>query len=315
MGVGRTTLGAVNEVQPSGRRLSPAAISAGPIVIGVAVMVVWGGTPVLTRIGLRGFAPLELALLRTVIGGLITGAILATTREAAPATARSRRLLLVSGLTGFVMFPVLFTYGQHRTSAMHGGMILAALPIVTGGYAMLLERRRPRPNWILGCLIALAGEVLLVGARAGGSEAVTSRTGDLMIAVSVLVVAMGYVAGARLGQLGYRSIATTFWGIAIGAGILVPALAYDLVTSGLPDAGAGPWAAVLFIATITTIVGYIGWYWALAHGGIARTATIQFLQPFSGLVLAAVLLGEHFTAPLVGASIAILAGVAVAQRR
>lgn len=305
----------MDEAQPSGRRFSPATITAGPIVIGVAVMIVWGGTPVLTRIGLRGFAPFELALFRTVIGGLITGAILAATREAAPVTGRGRRLLLVSGVSGFVVFPVLFTYGQHRTSAMHGGMILAALPIVTGGYAMLLERRKPRPGWVAGCLIALAGEVLLVAARAGGTAAATSRTGDLMIAMSVVVVAMGYVAGARLGQLGYRSIATTFWGIALGAAILVPALVYELVTSGLPNAGAGPWAAVLFIATITTIVGYIGWYWALAHGGIARTATIQFLQPFSGLVLAAVLLGEHFTAPLVGASVAILAGVAVAQRR
>ena len=179
---------------------------------------------------------------------------------------------------------------------------------------MLLDRRVPRPAWVAGCLIALAGEVLLVAARAGGSASATSRTGDLLIAVSVLVVAMGYVAGARLGQIGYRSIATTFWGIALAAAFLVPALVYELIVSGAPEASAESWAAILFIATATSIVGYIGWYWALAHGGIARTATIQFLQPFSGLVLAAVLLGEHFTTPLVGASIAILVGVTVAQR-
>ena len=65
---------------------------------------------------------------------------------------------------------------------------------------------------------------------------------------------------------------------------------------------------------MTSIVGYVGWYWALAHGGIARIATIQFLQPFSGLVLAALLLGEDFTAPLIAASAAILAGVTIAQR-
>jgi len=72
---------------------------------------------------------------------------------------------------------------------------------------------------------------------------------------------------------------------------------------------------VIFLATVTSIVGYVGWYWALARGGIQRIATIQFLQSISGLILAAWLLGEEFTLPLVIASIAILAGVTITQRR
>jgi drug/metabolite transporter (DMT)-like permease len=61
-------------------------------------------------------------------------------------------------------------------------------------------------------------------------------------------------------------------------------------------------------------VGYVGWYWALAHGGIARIATIQFIQPISGIALAALVLGEHVTAPLVLAAAVVIAGVWVAQR-
>lgn len=68
------------------------------------------------------------------------------------------------------------------------------------------------------------------------------------------------------------------------------------------------------MAIVTSIVGYIGWYWALNRGGIARIAPIQFLQPFSGLVLAALLLGERLTLSLGLAAIAILVGVAIAQR-
>ena len=72
---------------------------------------------------------------------------------------------------------------------------------------------------------------------------------------------------------------------------------------------------MLWMAVLTSIVGYVGWYWALARGGIQRIATIQFLQSISGLLLAAWLLGEQFTVPLVIASIAILAGVTITQRR
>ena len=71
----------------------------------------------------------------------------------------------------------------------------------------------------------------------------------------------------------------------------------------------------LYLASITTILGYIGWYWALAKGGIARIATVQFFQPVSGLVLAALLLGERMTLPLLAASIVILVGVWIARRR
>jgi drug/metabolite transporter (DMT)-like permease len=84
---------------------------------------------------------------------------------------------------------------------------------------------------------------------------------------------------------------------------------------GVPEAGWQAWAAVLFLAIVTSIIGYIGWYWALAKGGISRIATIQFFQPISGLILAAILLGEQLTLPLAASSAVILAGVYLAQRR
>jgi drug/metabolite transporter (DMT)-like permease len=96
---------------------------------------------------------------------------------------------------------------------------------------------------------------------------------------------------------------------------VAPLFAVLVALKGWPSAGVTAWGAVCFLAVLTTIVGYIGWYWALAKGGIARIGTIQFFQPVSGLVLAAVLLGERFTLPLVAASVAILVGVYVAQRR
>jgi drug/metabolite transporter (DMT)-like permease len=43
-------------------------------------------------------------------------------------------------------------------------------------------------------------------------------------------------------------------------------------------------------------------------------ATLQFLQPVSGLVLAAVVLGEDVTVPIAVGSALIVAGIVVAQR-
>ena len=82
----------------------------------------------------------------------------------------------------------------------------------------------------------------------------------------------------------------------------------------MPHAGATAWGAVLFLAVVTSIVGYVGWYWALDRGGIQRIATLQFLQPISGFILAAIVLGEHVTVPIAVGGALIVGGVVIAQR-
>jgi drug/metabolite transporter (DMT)-like permease len=289
--------------------------SLAPVVIAGLIMIIWGATPVATRLAVADLDPLFVGLLRTVFAGALALPIALALRQSLPKDRRSWLLLAVSGASGFIVFPLLYSFGQRDTSAMHGGMILAALPIFTGTYAALVERRRPSARWIAGCVIALAGECALIAFRSGSGGAEPTLAGDLLVLLSALLVAAGYVAGARLSQAGYSSLATTLWGVTLSAIVSAVITAIVVAGQGWPSAGWLSWTAVLYLASITTILGYIGWYWALAKGGIARIATIQFFQPVSGLVLAALLLGERMTLPLLAASIVILVGVWIAQRR
>jgi drug/metabolite transporter (DMT)-like permease len=255
------------------------------------------------------------ATLRTVIAGLLAVPLIAQARLPFPRTGQTRRLLAISGLAGFVVFPVVYTIGQARTSGLHGVMILAALPIFTGLYASLVARRRPGRAWLVGCGIALAGEAILIAGRgAGGEGGDATLTGDLIVLAAALVVSAGYVAGALLPARGVPSAAATYWGVVLGAVVLAPLTTALLATDGWPDADATAWGAVLFLAIVTSIVGYMGWYWALDRGGIQRIATLQFLQPLSGFALAAVVLGDSVTLPIAVGSALIVAGIVVAQR-
>jgi drug/metabolite transporter (DMT)-like permease len=40
------------------------------------------------------------------------------------------------------------------------------------------------------------------------------------------------------------------------------------------------------------LIGFVFWYRGLAQGGIATVGQLQLLQPFFGLILAALMLGE-----------------------
>jgi drug/metabolite transporter (DMT)-like permease len=284
-----------------------------PVVVAVLVMVVWGATPILTRVALDDMEPLVVATSRTILAGLLAAPLLVRLGQPLPRARTPRRLLAVSAAAGFVVFPLVYTVGQERTSGLHGVMILAALPIFTGLYAAAVARRRPSRGWLVGCVIALAGEVLLIGARGGGAGDAT-LLGDLLVLAAALVVSAGYVAGALLPPRGVSSVAATFWGVVLGAIVLSPLAAVLFARDGLPEAGWKAWGAVAVLAIATSVVGYIGWYWALDRGGIARISTVQFLQPLSGFALAVVVLGDSVTPVIAVGAAAILCGIVIAQR-
>lgn len=285
-----------------------------PVAVAMAVMVVWGGTPLFSKIAASQIDPLLVGLLRTVIAGVVAVPLALAMRQPLPADRRGKQLLAFSGFAAFIAFPLLFSVGQHETSAMHGALILATLPVFTSLFGTLLERRRVSKTWITGCAIALLGESTVIVWRTADAASGASLKGDAIVLISAVVCSAGYVAGARLTQAGYPSLPTTLWGVGLSAVVLVPAIAWSLVTTGIPDAGAAAWGSILVLALLTSIVGYIAWYWALARGGISRIAGVQFTQPLFGLALAALVLRERPAPATVVAGVGILVGAWLVQR-
>jgi len=62
------------------------------------------------------------------------------------------------------------------------------------------------------------------------------------------------------------------------------------------------------------MLGFVFWYHGLAQGGIARIGQLQLLQPFGGLALSALILGERIPPLLVGVSLIVLGCVFGARR-
>lgn len=283
------------------------------VLAALAAVVIWGASPVATKVAVADLAPVTVAVLRTVAGGLLAIPVALAMRIPLPATGYQKRVLLLSGFCGFVFFPMLFSIGVHRTSANHASMILASLPLFTGAIAHLWDRRLPQGFWWLGCAVALAGEALLIGSR-DGTAGLATLEGDLIVLGANVFASLGYVAGGRLQRDGYPSTGTTFWGAALPALLLLPLVPFLLGGIELGAVSPSAWGAVAYLAVGVTIVGYVLWYGALGRGGIARMGLFQFFQPVSGVALAAVLLGEALSPTFIVASAVVLAGVWLALR-
>src|SRR5210317_214612 len=128
----------------------------------LGAVVIFGGSAVATKIAVSAIDAVDVAIMRTIIGGLLALPLVAMLRIPLPATVAQRWLLLLSGFCGFIAFPLLFTLGVNLTSANHATMILAILPALTGAIAMTWDRQRPAGLWWAGCAIAFAGEIMLI---------------------------------------------------------------------------------------------------------------------------------------------------------
>ena len=145
-------------------------------------------------------------------------------------------------------------------------------------------------------------------ARGGGG----STAGDLLMVAAILLCGFGYAEGALLARRlgGWQVIS---WALVLALPLMVL-----LALTSLPVAwgGIGPsaWAGLAYVSVFSMLVGFVFWYRGLALGGIAGVGQLQLLQPFLGLALAALLLGEPVTWPMLAATVAAVLCVSGARR-
>ncbi len=277
----------------------------------VAVFI-WGATPAATQLAVDGIDPVTAGILRTILAAVITLPVAIYTGMPLPRGRRQWTLLVVSAFSLFIVFPLLFSVGIKQTSVAHASVINAGIPVFTGLFGAVAEKRIPSRVWGLGVFMAFAGVGMLIGYRDLSDGAVTLG-GDLLCLGSSAASGLGYVTGARLA-LHIGSRAAAFWGLSLAGIALLPVL-YRF--GGATDWNAVSFisiGAVIYMATANSIIAFIAWYWALAKGGIVCMAPLQFAMPVVSLTLALAVFGEQLTVSLLFSAAVIVSGIAVARK-
>jgi drug/metabolite transporter (DMT)-like permease len=165
---------------------------------------------------------------------------------------------------------------------------------------------------VLGVVLALAGVAVITGF---GEEAALAGSpfGNGVVMLSSVAAALYTVMGKGLAQ---RYSPLLFCGVSCVGGALasVPFAAWELTsTFQVPDALG--WLMLLYLAVLVTFVGFAVWFWGLRALPAAQAGALMFLQPVSGLLLSALILGDRPTpAFLVGCGL-VLGGVYLAAGR
>jgi len=274
---------------------------------GLLGVVIFSGSLPATRVAVAGFSPLFLTSARAVIAALLGALLLWLGRQSRP---RSRDLgsLAVVALGVVIGFPMLTALALQHITAAHSIVFVGLLPLATAAFAVLRGGERPKP---LFWLFSILGSMTVAGfALSNGGKA--SLSGDLLMTAAIVLCGLGYAEGAKLSRRlgGWQVIS---WALVL-AFPLMATMAFAALPASWAAITAPSWIGLGYVSVFSMLVGFVFWYRGLALGGTASVGQLQLLQPFLGLALAGLLLGEPVLWTMIAATGIVVLCVAFARR-
>ena len=274
---------------------------------GLLGVIIFSGSLPATRVAVADFSPLFLTSVRAVIAAVLGAGLLVLLRQARPKREDILSLAIVA-LGVVVGFPLLTALALQDVTSAHSIVFIGLLPLATAIFGVLRGGERPKPLfWLFSCIGSAT--VIAFALSNGGSG---SLAGDLLMLASIVLCGLGYAEGAKLSRRlgGWQVIS---WALVLAAPLML-LLAMVTLPNSQSGIGVPAWISLAYVSVFSMLVGFVFWYRGLALGGIAGVGQLQLLQPFFGLALAALLLGEQVAWTMIAATGLIVICVAFARR-
>lgn len=276
-------------------------------VSGLTGVVIFSGSLPATRVAVADFPPLFLTSARAAIAALLGALCLAVLRQARPAGSDLLSLLIVT--MGVVIgFPLLTALALQHVTAAHASVFIGILPLSTAVFGVIRSGERPRPAfWLFSALGAATVAGFMLPQSDGGS-----MKGNLLMLAGIMVCGLGYAEGAIMSRRigGWQVIS---WALVLSLPAMVP-LALATWPDGVVKVSVPGWVSLGYVSVFSMLVGFVFWYRGLALGGVASVSQLQLLQPFFGLMLAALLLHEAVSWPMIACTLFVVLCVTRARR-
>jgi drug/metabolite transporter, DME family len=246
-----------------------------------------------------GLSAIAVAACRLTAGGVLIICYLTATRKTWPSGRAAWARITVIGLLAAIFQSCYFAAVSLTSVPLATLITIGAAPVIVLG----AERAIGRPAGRLAVLttgLAVTGLGLLVGLPSGFREsAVLASAGMAVLAAAgfaaITLISMRPVAGLD-------DLAVTGFGFTVGGLLLMPAagLAGGIAfRPGLPAIGL-----LVALGTGPTAVAYTLYFRGLRTVAASTAARLALLEPLTGAILAALLLGERLSATgIVGAAI------------
>ncbi|MDB4102079.1 DMT family transporter [Planktomarina temperata] len=256
------------------------------ILAGLAFALIWSSAFTSARIIVADAPPILSLSLRFLISGLIGIALARFLGQTWRLTPGQWRATIVFGLCQNALYLGLNFVAMQTVEASLASIIASTMPLAVGFAGWMIFRERLSALGVLGLCAGAGGVALIMGAR---MQAGADFYGIALcfIAVASLTVATLMVRGASSG--GNLLMIVGLQMLVGSAFLVIPGLILDQPVVN--------WSMKLVLAFSYTVLmpGLVAtfiWFWLVQRIGAVKAATFHFLNPFFGVMIAAVLLGE-----------------------
>ncbi|MCC5971285.1 MAG: DMT family transporter [Pararhodobacter sp.] len=277
------------------------------IVMGFLFALMWSSAFTSARMIVLDAPPLFALSVRFLLSGLIGVGIALLLRQSWRLTRDQWRATIIFGLCQNALYLGFNFVAMQWIEASVAAIIASTLPLMVALAGFLVLGDRLRPVAVLGLIAGFGGVVIIMGARWGGGldplGLALCVAGALALTVATLALRGASSGGNVMMIVGLQML--------VGSAILIgPALALEEITIN--------WTSRLVLAFLyTTLVPGLAatwvWFKLVQRIGAVRGATFHFLNPFFGVAIAALFLGETLgLGDLIGVLV-IMAGILAVQ--
>ena len=244
---------------------------------------------------------------RYLISGLLGVGIALALGQNWRLTPAQWRATIIFGILQNAVYLGLNFVAMQTIEASLAAIIASTMPLLVGVAAWIFLGERLRPLGIAGLVAGVVGVVIIMGAWITGG---VDLTGVLLCGIGVvaLTIATLLVRGATSGG--------NFLMI-VGLQMLVGCVSRALATAVFETPRLDPSWPLFFAFTYTCLVpglaATVVWFWLVNRVGATRAATFHFLNPFFGVAIAALLLGEPLGGQDILGVLIITAGILAVQ--
>jgi drug/metabolite transporter (DMT)-like permease len=274
------------------------------------VAALFSANYIISKLGMRAFAPLSFAYLRVLGSALLLAAVLPRERE--PITRDDQWRLAGFAILGVVINQALFLMGLAFTTAHVAAILITTIPVFALAAAILLGRERATLAKTGGIALAAAGALLIVGGEGLAGDG-RSLIGALMIVGNCSAYALYLVLSKpMMTRLSARRVLARMFAIAAVA--MLPICAWSLAHEEWRAIPQRAWLSLLLVILGPTVLAYVINGWTLRHTDSSTVAAYTYVQPVLTTILAALFLGETIGSSVVVAAVMIFAGVWLSGR-
>lgn len=256
------------------------------ILMGLAFAIMWSSAFTSARIIVQDAPPLASLSLRFFLSGLI-GVLLAKWLGQSWNLSKAQwRSVLVFGLCQNALYLGLNFVAMQTVQASLASIIASSMPLIVAAAGWLFLKDKLPFTGIAGLFLGIIGVVVIMGARLDG-------TADIF-GMALCVIGACALAIATLAMRGASSGGNLL--MVVGLQMFVGALILGVVAAVFEPfhLTLSPQLGLAFAYT-TLVPGLLAtfvWFSLVERIGAVRASTFHFLNPFFGVAIAALLLGE-----------------------